>query len=50
MLSPGELNAYDVLVSDYVVFTRVTLPAFSSPVSVDPVLEADTDPSGEEEE
>jgi large subunit ribosomal protein L4 len=50
VLSPGELNAYDVLVSDYVVFTRVTLPAFSSPVSVDPVLEADTDPSGEEEE
>ena len=50
VLSSGELNAYDVLVSDYVVFTRVTLPAFSSPVSVDPVLEANTDPSGEEEE
>ena len=50
VLSPGELNAYDVLVSDYVVFTRVTLPAFSSPVMVDPVLKADTDPSGEEEE
>ena len=50
VLSPGELNAYDVLVSDYVVFTRATLPAFSSPVSADPVLEADTDPSGEEEE
>ncbi|MEC8969641.1 MAG: 50S ribosomal protein L4, partial [Actinomycetota bacterium] len=50
VLSPGELNAYDVLVSDYVVFTRATLPAFSSPVSVDPVFEADTDSSGEEEE
>ena len=24
--TPGELNAYDVLVSDYVVFTRETLP------------------------
>ena len=50
VLSSGELNAYDVLVSDYVVFTRATLPAFSPPVSVDPVLKADTDPSGEEEE
>ncbi|MEZ5144726.1 MAG: 50S ribosomal protein L4 [Acidimicrobiales bacterium] len=27
VISPGELNAYDVLVSDYVVFTRDTLPA-----------------------
>ena len=26
LLEPGELNAYDVLVSDYVVFTRDTLP------------------------
>ena len=50
VLSPGELNAYDVLVSDYGVFTRGTLPGFSSPVMVDPVLEADTGPSGEEEE
>jgi len=26
VVSPGELNAYDVLVSDYVVFSRDTLP------------------------
>ena len=26
LLEPGELNAYDVLVSDYLVFTRDTLP------------------------
>ena len=26
MVSPGELNAYDVLVADYVVFTKATLP------------------------
>ncbi len=26
-ISPGELNAYDVLVSDWVVFTRDTLPS-----------------------
>ncbi len=26
LLEPGELNAYDILVSDYVVFTRDTLP------------------------
>jgi large subunit ribosomal protein L4 len=27
LLLAGELNAYDVLVSDYVVFTRDTLPS-----------------------
>ncbi|HCV33035.1 MAG TPA: 50S ribosomal protein L4 [Acidimicrobiaceae bacterium] len=26
VVSPGELNAYDVLVADYVVFTKATLP------------------------
>ena len=26
MIAPGELNTYDVLVSDYVVFTEATLP------------------------
>ncbi|MEO9223683.1 MAG: 50S ribosomal protein L4 [Acidimicrobiales bacterium] len=26
LVEPGELNAYDVLVSDYVVFTEATLP------------------------
>jgi large subunit ribosomal protein L4 len=34
LLEPGELNAYDILVSDYVVFTRDTLP--TSPDSAAP--------------
>jgi len=65
VLSPGELNAYDVLVCDYIVFTRATLPSFSTsapatpapatpapatPAPVEPAAEVDTDPSGEEEE
>jgi large subunit ribosomal protein L4 len=32
VLTPGELNAYDVLVSDWVVFTAATLPT-KGPVS-----------------
>ena len=41
VVSPGELNAYDVLVSDVVVFTRDTLPAGSSAAAVaEPVVEA----------
>ncbi len=55
VLSPGELNAYDVLVCDYIVFTRATLPSFSTPAAatpapVEPAAVVDTDPSGEEEE
>ena len=55
VLSPGELNAYDVLVCDYIVFTRATLPSFSTsapatPAPVEPAVEVDADPSGEEEE
>ena len=30
LLEPGELNAYDILVSDYVVFTRDNLPSSSA--------------------
>ena len=30
VISPGELNAYDVLVSDWVVFTKSTLPDSTS--------------------
>jgi len=37
VLSPGELNAYDVLVADWVVFTRATLPTAPAPKA--PVLE-----------
>jgi hypothetical protein len=55
VLAPGELNAYDVLVCDYIVFTRATLPSFSTPAPatpapVEPAAQVDTDPSGEEEE
>ena len=37
VVSPGELNAYDVLVSDWVIFTKRTLPGstLSSGVEVD---------------
>ena len=27
MITPGELNAYDVLCNEYIVFTKATLPA-----------------------
>jgi large subunit ribosomal protein L4 len=30
VISPGELNAYDVLVNDWVVFTKSNLPDVSS--------------------
>ncbi|MGD9797725.1 MAG: 50S ribosomal protein L4 [Acidimicrobiia bacterium] len=33
----GELNAYDVLVSDYVVFTRATLPGRTGAATTTPV-------------
>lgn len=53
VLSPAELNAYDVLVSDYVVFTEATLPS-SAPSSVSSkqspgtVDDETTDDAGEE--
>ena len=31
IVTPGELNTYDVLVSDYVVFTSATLPISAAP-------------------
>ena len=31
VISPGELNAYDVLVSDWVVFAKSTLPDAALP-------------------
>ena len=39
VVSPGELNAYDVLVSDWVIFTKRTLPGstLSSAVEADEV-------------
>ena len=36
LLVAGELNAYDVLRSDWVVFTRATLPAFGGPAPAEP--------------
>jgi large subunit ribosomal protein L4 len=50
VLSTGELNAYDVLVSDFVVFTRDTLPTAQAPAPTTLVVEPDADPAGEEEE
>ena len=55
VLSIGELNAYDVLVSDFVVFTRDTLPTAQAPTAQAPaptalVVEPDAEPAGEEEE
>ena len=52
VLSPGELNAYAVLVNDHVVFTTATLPvaAPAAPHSVPaPAVVADEDETGEEE-
>ena len=48
VLSPGELNAYDVLVSDWVVFSQETLPA--GPVSTGSAPLADPEPATDEEE
>ena len=36
VLTPGELNTYDVLVNDYVVFTSDTLPATAKSASAPP--------------
>ena len=43
VVSPGELNTYDVLVSDWVIFTERTLPGSTSlsVVGVDEVGEVD---------
>ena len=50
VLSTGELNAYDVLVSDFVIFTRDTLPTTQASTHTAQVVEPDADPVGEEEE
>ena len=45
VVSPGELNAYDVLVSDWVIFTKRTLPGSIplSSVGADEVDDSDTE-------
>jgi large subunit ribosomal protein L4 len=50
VLSPGELNAYDVLVSDVVVFTKATLPtAAAAAPRTAPAQVVDDSDTGEEE-
>ena len=52
VLSPGELNAYDVLVNEHVVCTTATLP-IAAPAAAQsvpaPAAVADEDEAGEEE-
>ncbi len=38
LIVPGELNAYDVLVNDYVVFTQATLPTSAPAASEEAAL------------
>ncbi len=52
VLSPGELNAYDVLVADWVVFTTATLPTAPAPKAAAapaPAPVVADDEAGEEE-
>ncbi len=52
LVSPGELNAYDVLVSDTVVFTLDTLLATTptaTPAGTDEAASADSTPDGTDE-
>ncbi len=48
VISPGELNAYDVLVCDWVVFTQATLPGGSA--STGSSAPVDSEPATDEEE
>ena len=51
LLEPGELNAYDILVSDYVVFTRDNLPSSTDDASTKakPEAKAKPEPQGQGE-
>lgn len=52
-ISAGELNAYDVLVSDWVIFTEATLPSAEAPVPAADeraTTEAGTEADTEEQE
>ena len=40
LLEPGELNAYDILVSDFVVFTRDNLPSADAEAPAEPAAKA----------
>lgn len=48
VLSPGELNSYDVLVSDVVVFTKDNLPQLSTPKAPKKAPEPSVEPDAEE--
>jgi large subunit ribosomal protein L4 len=43
VLTTGELNAYDVLVSDWVIFTKDSLPAAKAAKAAEPADEAPAD-------
>jgi large subunit ribosomal protein L4 len=44
VLTPGELNTYDVLVSDVVVFSSDTLPTAAPAESAEPEVKAAPEP------
>ena len=46
LIAPGELNAYDVLCNDWIVFTQDLLPTFEGPVK--PAADAETVDAGEQ--
>ena len=46
LIAPGELNAYDVLCNDWIVFTQDLLPSFEGPVK--PAADAETADAGEQ--
>jgi len=48
LISPGELNAYDVLVSDVVVFTLETLPTAAAAEQAEPEVDEVDDAEGDE--
>jgi large subunit ribosomal protein L4 len=51
LLLASELNAYDVLCSDWVVFTRATLPGADEPVAApEPATAAEREPEPAVEE
>ena len=49
LIAPGELNAYDVLCNDVIVFTQDVLPTFESKAKHAPAPVADEDAEIEEE-
>ena len=49
-ISPAELNAYDVLVSDWVIFTTATLPSADAPAGATADDAATDDTTTEDEE